>query len=100
MYYCRELPISIFARGSISHDKTGMRRQRRSPMYMLRLALFAVLRIAVFGAVKLALYAYVLTLPDTALAGAASKRDGRTGGTASHAPQAHNVQADVVPPLR
>jgi len=69
-------------------------------MYMLRLALFAVLRIAVFGAVKLALYAYVQTLPDTALAGAASKRDGRSGGTASYAPQGHNVQADVVQALQ
>jgi hypothetical protein len=69
-------------------------------MYMLRLALIAVLRIAVFGAVKLALYAYVLTLPDTALAGPASKRDGQSGGTASYAPQGHNVQTDVVQALQ
>jgi len=62
-------------------------------MHMLRLALFAVLRIAFFGALKLALYAYILTLRDAALPGAASKRDGRSEGAASYAPQG---QADVV----
>jgi hypothetical protein len=55
-------------------------------MYMLRLALFAVLRLAVFGTLKLALYAYILTLPDAAVA-AASKRDGRGGTAPSFAAQ-------------
>ncbi|HMF05925.1 MAG TPA: hypothetical protein VKE72_02800 [Methylocella sp.] len=69
-------------------------------MYMLRAALFAVLRITVFGALKLALYAYILTLPDAALADAASERNGRSGGTASYAAQGRNLQADVVQPLQ
>jgi hypothetical protein len=56
-------------------------------MYMLRLALLAVLRLAIFGILKLALYAYVLTLPDAAVAGAASKRDGRGGTAPSFAAQ-------------
>jgi hypothetical protein len=69
-------------------------------MYMLRLALFAVLRIAIFGALKLALYAYILTLPDTALAGAASKRDGRSGRVMSYAAQEVSNQAGLMQPLQ
>ncbi len=66
-------------------------------MHILRLALLAVVRIAIFGALKLALYAYILTLPDTALAGAAAKRN---GGIASYAAQGRNLQADAVQALQ
>jgi hypothetical protein len=69
-------------------------------MYMLRLALFAVLRIAIFGALKLALYAYILTLPDTALAGAASKRIGRSGAMASPAVPEGNRQPGLMHALQ
>jgi hypothetical protein len=68
-------------------------------MYMLRLALLAVLRLAIFGALKLALYAYILTLPDAALAGTASKRDGRRGMAPSVALQNRNLQSGVIQAL-
>lgn len=42
-------------------------------MKILKLALLGTLRIAFFGAVKVALFAYMLSLPDTALASPASE---------------------------
>lgn len=42
-------------------------------MKILKLALLGTLRIAFFGAVKVALFAYMLSLPDTALVSPASE---------------------------
>ncbi len=54
-------------------------------MKILKLAFLGSLRIAFFGALKAPRFAYILFLPDTTLASAASEGGGHIGDIASYA---------------
>ena len=64
-------------------------------MKILKVALLSSLRIAFFGAVKVALFAYMLSLPDTALASPACEDNVQVGNEALGAVPESNANGDV-----